>query len=98
MKPTINFINWYKICCDSDNGVYRRTKYSFKKACVFYKSVVDKDYVIYELDANQKLISGTKEFCETYIQKNLNTKFLIFNLKKDKAEEYFIKNELVNII
>jgi hypothetical protein len=98
INPTNSFLEWYKSCCSLDSNIYRNTIYSLKKAKTYYNIIKSKDYVIYPLNGTQKLLFGDKEFCEEQIQKELNTKFLVFNLKENKLSEYLIKNDLVTII
>lgn len=97
MKPSYNFLNWYKNCCNLDLSIYKKTAFNDKKANVFYKIAFDKDYIIYPLDGSEKIFCGKKDFCEDFIQNNLNTRFLIFNLKKDDFSGYSIKNNKVTI-
>lgn len=98
INPTSSFLEWYKNCCELDLNVYRKINYSLKKAKTYYAIVNGKDYTVYPLNGTQKLLSGNKKFCEKQIQNELNTKFLIFNLKENKPSEYLIKNNLVMII
>lgn len=98
LKPTNNFLNWYKHCCEKDLSVYRKAVYNTKKAYFYYFLVFKKEYAIYCFNGKQEIIGGTKNFCENYIKENINSKFFIFSIKKDEEVEYLIKNDTIFIL
>jgi hypothetical protein len=98
IKPSTNFLNWYKFCCQEDCTIYRKIIFSQRKAKVYYSLIYKNDYALYPLNGTQKLLSGTQKFCEEHIESEMNTKFLIFSLKKDIQVEYLIKNNKVSVI
>lgn len=93
-----NFLNWYKYCCSVDSTLYRQTKYNKNKAKTFYLLSKNSDYIIYPLDGTQTLIFGNIDYCQNYIEENLNTKFLIFCLKSDCQKSYYLCNQKIIII
>jgi len=72
MKPTKNFLSWYKFCCENDSSVYRKTIFNQKKAKVYYLATKNNDFAVYPLNGTEKILSGTREFCEQIIQNEIN--------------------------
>ena len=98
LKPTDNFLNWYKSCCNLDLNIYRTIKFNKNKAKLIFCSSTNFDFILYPLNGTQDIFYGSENLCKEYIEKNLNTKFLIFSFKNDAEKCYVISNEKVKII
>lgn len=97
INPSFNFLSWYKDCCLLDFCVYKKINFNHKKAKIFYSVAINKDFAIYPLNGSEKMLFGTKDFCENSIQKDINVKYMVFSIKKDQSASYYFKNELVKI-